>query len=128
MESGRNNRVTGRKGEDAACLYLTGNGHAILERNWRYGHLEIDIISMDRNGIHFVEVKSRTEPVPAAPQENVGRLKQERICRAANRYISMERDSRLGMMECHFDVISVVFGKDRYTVEMFPDAYFPGLY
>ena len=41
---------TGRTGEDAACRYLTEQGHTILERNWRSGHLEIDIISLAPDG------------------------------------------------------------------------------
>ena len=38
--------VGGKKGEDIACGLLEGMGHIILERNWRSGHLEIDIISV----------------------------------------------------------------------------------
>ena len=48
----------GRRGEDIVCDYLVDRGHTILERNWRWGHLEIDIISINNIGIHFVEVKS----------------------------------------------------------------------
>ena len=58
---GRGNirRELGRVGEDIACSLLEGMGHLILERNWRSSHLEIDIISYDPAGIHFVEVKTR---------------------------------------------------------------------
>ena len=62
---------TGKKGEEIVCRWLTDHGHTILERNWRYGHLEIDIISYDRSGIHFVEVKSRKTPFEAEPQDCV---------------------------------------------------------
>ena len=48
MESGKNSRgELGRLGEDIACRYLENLGHTILDRNWRWGHLEIDIISFD---------------------------------------------------------------------------------
>ncbi|HAW06425.1 MAG TPA: endonuclease, partial [Rikenellaceae bacterium] len=36
----------GRRGEDEACMYLVSQGHTILERNWRCGHLEIDVITL----------------------------------------------------------------------------------
>lgn len=36
----------GRRGEDVACEFLTGKGHTIVQRNFRAGHLEIDIISL----------------------------------------------------------------------------------
>ena len=59
MESkGNYRRDLGKKGEDIACRLLEEKGHTILERNWRSGHLEIDIISLDQDGIHFVEVKA----------------------------------------------------------------------
>ena len=36
---------TGATGEELACRYLESLGYTIHERNWRYGHLEIDIIA-----------------------------------------------------------------------------------
>ena len=54
-------RDLGRLGEDIACDLLRKMGHTILERNYRNGHLEIDIISIDADGIHFVEVKTRRD-------------------------------------------------------------------
>ena len=45
MEDRENHRLRlGRQGEDIACRYLESIGHTILERNWRSGHLEIDIV------------------------------------------------------------------------------------
>lgn len=81
----------GRHGEDETCQYLIDHGHTILERNWRYGHLEIDIISLAGDGIHFVEVKSRTAPVQGEPQEAVTASKQRHIAAAAGKYMSMNR-------------------------------------
>jgi putative endonuclease len=48
-------------------------GHTILERNWRSGHLEIDIISFDKDGTHFVEVKTRSRSIQALSQEYVNK-------------------------------------------------------
>ena len=112
-------------GEDAVCRYLMDRGHSILERNWRTGHLEVDIISMSRNGIHFVEVKSRIAPVMASPEENVGIVKQRRIARAASRYLSERKDAGIYGLEVHLDVASVVFEGGRTSVVYFEDAYVP---
>lgn len=38
----------GKQGEDEVCQYLIRHGHTILDRNWRYGHLEIDIVTLAR--------------------------------------------------------------------------------
>ena len=49
----------GREGEDEALLYLTQKGYTLLARNWRSGHLEIDIVAEWFGEIVFVEVKPR---------------------------------------------------------------------
>ena len=47
-------------GEDTAADLLRKQGFKILERNWRLGHFEVDIIAKDNHTIVFAEVKART--------------------------------------------------------------------
>ena len=54
----------GKIGEDAACSYLAAKGYAIMERNARVGHLEIDIVAMVGPRLVCAEVK-RALPGPA---------------------------------------------------------------
>ncbi|MDD5951483.1 MAG: YraN family protein [Bacteroidales bacterium] len=117
----------GRRGEDIACRYLIEKGHTILERNWRSGHLEVDIISLDREGLHFVEVKSRVAPFSAAPEESVGYVKQKRIAAAAERYIHSRKRKALvfELPDISFDVISIIFEGGSTGIEWFPGAYIP---
>ena len=116
----------GNKGEDAACGFLTSKGHTVLERNFRAGHLEIDIISLDRNGVHFVEVKSRVAPVMVSPEENVTLSKQRKIADAALRYLNTAKDKRISAdMEVNFDVVAVTFDGCEEIVEWFPNAFYP---
>ncbi len=124
MDSGKDYRQTiGRKGEDIACRFLEGKGHKILERNFRSGHLEIDIISQDSLGIHFVEVKTRRMNVQAPPQDNVDIGKQKRIVSAAKKYLSACRPA--GSEECFFDVAAITFEGDTARIEWIPQAYIP---
>lgn len=123
--SGNKRQITGRQGEDIACRLLEGKGHLILDRNFRTGHLEIDIISKAADGIHFVEVKARRENIQAPPQENVDLTKQRRIARAANGFLRSRRGMPFGSSECHFDIVAVTFTKNTAQVEYFPDAYIP---
>ena len=126
MEDRRNKRqVTGKKGEDVACDLLAGKGHTILERNHRVGHLEIDIISVSADGIHFVEVKARRESIQAPPQENVDLGKQRRIAAAAKGYLRSRKGLPFNGCECHFDVVAVIFKENATQVDYFPDAYIP---
>ena len=126
MENKVNHRQTlGRQGENIACSYLEGMGHTILERNWRSGHLEIDIISVDPEGIHFVEVKARQKSIQAPPQDNVDAAKQRRIAKAALRYLNSAKRLPRRDMECMFDVVAVTFDTEGAHVEWFPQAYIP---
>lgn len=126
MENKVNHRQTlGRQGENIACSYLEDMGHTILERNWRSGHLEIDIISVDPEGIHFVEVKARKESIQAPPQDNVGLKKQRRIVKAALSYLNNICDRSFGASECFFDVMAVTFADGDIRLEWIPQAYIP---
>ena len=116
----------GRRGEDGACCFLSGKGHTIVERNYRSGHLEIDIITLDKDGVHFVEVKSRVAPVAVSPEENVTAAKQKKVADAALRYLHTSKDKRLSAdLEVSFDVVAVTFDGGGEIVEWFPNAYYP---
>ena len=104
-DEGNQRQVVGKTGEDLACSYLESIGHRILERNWRGGHQEIDIISVCPDGIHFVEVKARRKNVQAPPQENVGRTKQKHLTKAALKFLNTKQGLSHRSMECFFDVI-----------------------
>ena len=126
MENRGNHRQTlGRRGEDTACRYLESIGHTILERNWRCSHLEIDIISVNQEGIHFVEVKTRQKNIQAPPQESVDYKKQRNIAKAAGRYLHSGRTLPGRDLECMFDVVAITFDNDREEVEWIPQAYIP---
>ena len=126
MEDRRTKRqAIGKLGEDLACEALQAKGHTILERNYRSGHLEIDIISACADGIHFVEVKARRENIQAPPQDNVDLAKQRRIAKAANGFLRSNKRLLFGSGECHFDIVAIVFRKSSTQLEYIPDAYIP---
>lgn len=126
MEDRGNHRQSiGKQGEDIACNLLRSMGHTILERNWRSGHLEIDIISFDKDGIHFVEVKTRSRNIQAPPQENVNRTKQRNITNAALRFLKTKNGILYGDHECHFDIVAVTFDGNGHSTEWIPQAYIP---
>ena len=112
----------GRHGEDLVRRFLIEEGHTVLDRNWRYGHLELDLVTMDANGIHFVEVKSRRTPMQAEPEESVNATKRRRMVRAAEGYL---RVKGLEDMECSFDVASVTFDGQRTEIRYLPEAFIP---
>lgn len=58
----------------------------ILDRNWRAGRRELDLVARDGDVVAFVEVKTRG-PGPAAPLEAIGRAKRRDLRRAAEAWI-----------------------------------------
>lgn len=117
----RGNIALGRKGEEVAAEYLQGLGHTVLERNWRSGHLEIDLITKAPDGLHFVEVKSIVAPSISAPEEHLTRTKRDRITVAAMKYLK----STGGSYEVFFDAATVIFRGDSYQVSYYPSAWIP---
>ena len=100
-------------------------GHTILERNFRSGHLEIDIISVDAEGIHFVEVKTRQKSIQAPPQDNVDASKQKKLVKAALRYLHSAKGIPGRDLECIFDIIAITIEGENAKVEWIPQAFIP---
>ena len=120
----------GKRGEDAVCEYLIGRGHTVVERNWRSGHLEVDLITLDEEGLHFVEVKSRVAPYTAEPELAVNAVKQRKIIAASKAWLRSAARKYAGLngLELFFDVASVVFDEDNVELRYFPRAYLPIYY
>lgn len=112
----------GQAGEQMACDFLETQGHQILDRNWRTGHLELDIISEAADGLHFVEVKARTAPVTTSVLDQVNVVKQKRISAAAGQYLNKKH---MEGKEVFFDIVSVLFDGEETVVRYFPQAWIP---
>ena len=54
-----NKKVLGSLGENVATLYLQRQGYQIRDRNWRFEHLEIDLVAYKDGLTVFCEVKFR---------------------------------------------------------------------
>ena len=79
----------GKWGEDEAARFLQRKGFTILERDWRVGKRDLDIIALKEDGklLVFVEVKTRRNDVYLQPEEAVNTTKMRNIAIAANAYV-----------------------------------------
>ncbi|MCK3683578.1 YraN family protein [Maribellus sp. YY47] len=114
-------RKLGEIAEGLAEDHLVKLGYQILERNWHYGHLELDIVAQDGDELVIVEVKARSGLRYEHPSEAVTDAKIRRIVEAADAYIiekKIESDTR-------FDVITVIFVHQKFELEHFKDAFYP---
>lgn len=120
----RHNEI-GKWGEQIAYEFLVKQGYAICERNWRLGHLEVDIIAMKGDRIVFVEVKTRAND-EIDPLLAVNKKKRTNLFQAAKTYI----ESHQIIHDYQFDVIVVIgspLSQTPPTIEFFPDAFLPPL-
>ena len=114
-------RELGELAEGMAQQYLSKLGYKILDTNWYYGHLELDIIAQDGDELVIVEVKARSGIRYEHPSEAVTNTKIKRIVEAADAYI-IEKDIEI---ETRFDVITIIFFKQGHELEHFKDAFYP---
>ena len=106
-------QALGTAGEEAAARYLTALGYTVLERNYRCGHGEIDIIA-ERNGrISFVEVKTRRWHGYGRPAEAVDADKKRRIRRTAMHYLKYSEGGGRIFSGIEFDVVEVMLEHTR---------------
>ena len=112
---------TGRRGEEIALAWLSDRGFRLLDRNWRSGHKELDLVMERADRVHVVEVKTLTPPLQIRPSEKVDAAKQARMVSAARHYIAARHVEK----EVQFDVVSVVLDGARSEVEYIPEAFFP---
>lgn len=100
---------TGKNGEEQAAEFLKKAGYIVLELNWRFKHLEIDIIAQHDKELVIVEVKTRASDFFGTPESFVDKEKQRKLIRAAHEYI-VERKVDL---EVRFDIISVISSSQK---------------
>ena len=118
----------GRRGEDVAAEFLEAKGYYILDRNYRFGREEIDLVSFQPNPgntggeIVIVEVKARSGTRYGPPEAAVDLPKQKAILRVTEAYL---HERRLMPSPVRFDVVAVLFGTDEPVVEHFENAFGP---
>ena len=71
----------GQAGEEAAVMLLTRAGFTLLDRNWRQGRLELDMVCRDGREVVFVEVKTRRSDGYGGPAAAVTPAKQRALAR-----------------------------------------------
>lgn len=94
----------GKRGEDLAACFLTGQGYTLLQRRYRKRGGEIDLICRQNDTLVFVEVKARTTGRYGTPAEAVNRRKQRALTLAALSYMHQKG---LSESPCRFDVVEV---------------------
>ena len=115
--------ILGLEGEERAAEYMKRQGYTILDRNWRCGHKELDMVAVKDGTIVFVEVKTRTGGEWGDPQDAVDLRKIRRIVRSADAYLRLKMID----LDVRFDIISVVLHNGNLNLEHIEEAFYPPL-
>ena len=112
-------QVRGAIGEQAAVDYLRQNGFMIVERNYRIGRSEVDIIASRYDELHFVEVKTRKAGSMTAPEEALTEQKFRAMRRAASAYMAQHHL----ILEPRFSLIAIeMVGNTVVSLRFVEDA------
>lgn len=111
----------GKIGEDLACQFYESQHYSIVERNWHFYHLEVDLIVENDDCLVFCEVKTRSSTVFGDPETFVTPEKQRHIIKAANAYVKMKNVVK----EVRCDIVSIVICGDKHQLHFLPDAFKP---
>lgn len=110
----------GTWGEDLVAAFLEEKGFQIVERDWKSGHRDLDIVAMDGNTLVIVEVKTRRNRTFTDPETAVDYRKINNLRQAANHYVKFKRFDG----EVRFDLVTVVGTPDTgFDINHIEDAF-----
>ncbi|MEO7043004.1 MAG: YraN family protein [Gemmatimonadaceae bacterium] len=116
----------GIRGETIAGRWLEAHDWIILDRRFRNGHRDLDIVvcrtepGTTSRLVAFVEVRTRFSTDFGTPAETVGWKKQRELVRSARVWIASNRRSGDNY---RFDVLGVIVGQGGTKIQYVPDAF-----
>ncbi len=113
--------ILGRSGESLAAEYLENRGYTVLDRNWRCGHKELDLVARNGNTLVVVEVKTRSDSRFGNPEDAVDERKIMRTVMAADAYVRLKRID----LDVRFDIVAITEDGGQVSVQHIEDAFFP---
>jgi putative endonuclease len=117
-------QALGALGERIAERWLVRDGWQVVDRRWRSGRRDLDLVAVRENVVAFFEVKTRRSVWSGSPVEAVNWRKQRELTRSAQAWID-----RRGLLVApagalfRFDVVGVIASRERVAVRHVPDAF-----
>ncbi len=111
--------LLGRSGEEAAERFYRRAGFSV-ERNFRAGRIELDLVAHRPGLVVFCEVKTRAADRWGMPAEAVGFKKQARVRQGAAAWLAQRSP---GAVEVRFDVVSAIVRGGCIELTHIPDAF-----
>ena len=86
--------------------------YKIITKNWKNGHLEIDIIAKNKKEIVFVEVKTRSSIIYGLPVEKVEDAQKQNLIIAANAFIKKNHIQLIP----RFDIVGITVNPNNMQI------------
>ncbi len=110
-------RQWGSQGEDRAASLLIARGLHVLDRNWRHGRGELDLVCRDPDGtVVFVEVKSSRGRWAGDPGEWITPAKQRQVSKLALAWLVRHQATEATV---RFDAVLVRGDEIEHVVDAF---------
>jgi putative endonuclease len=113
-------QALGELGERIAERWLRHRGWRVVQRRFRNGHRDIDLVVEQEGMVAFVEVKARRGDQFGDPVESVNWKKQRELGRSARIWIARHgrRDDAY-----RFDVVGILVDRSRVRVRHIENAF-----
>lgn len=113
-------QALGELGERIAERWLRARGWRVVQRRFRSGHRDIDLVVEQDGLVAFVEVKARRGDQFGGPVEAVDWRKQRELGRSARVWIDRHGRHREAY---RFDVIGVLVAGERVRIRHVENAF-----
>lgn len=113
-------QALGKVGEQVAERWLRRQGWRVVQRRFRNGHRDIDLVVEREGTVAFVEVKARRGAEFGGPVEAVNWRKRKELTRSAHVWIDRHGRAR---EHYRFDVVGVLVDGDRVRVRHVENAF-----
>lgn len=113
------NQIRGSEGESLARKYVERMGYEVRVTNWRWGHLELDIVATREGVLHIIEVKTRYGTVGGYPEEQVSRKKMLNLLAAAEAFQLTHHCT----LPLQFDILAIVIDGNNKEFTLIEDVY-----
>ena len=117
-------QALGALGERIAERWLVREGWQVVDRRWRSGRRDLDLVAIRANVVAFVEVKTHRSTWSGGPVEAVNWRKQRELTRSAQAWLD-QRGTLIAPDGAiyRFDVVGVVASRERVGVRHIPAAF-----
>ncbi len=112
------NEFIGKLGENIAIRYLLKNNYLLINKNYRIGFDEIDVVAKNNSGtLTFFEVKSSFgkdfSPYIFSPEDRFSSAKRHRIIRACEKFLLLNPDIMDDERGWEIDLLAIRIYFDR---------------